>query len=238
MILNSLTSLLPYEIIFVMDNTQQPLPSQQTDQLHSVSSSTSHSPSKTFIILMVIVMVVAVGVGGYILGANQNQVPQSPPQPVPPITQPSPTPVDETVNWKTFISSEGKFSFKYPEEWYFKTAQENFGTNYKGARIEILFSNKLDKNGKIPSGVSIDRSTAYGLIAVNGCRYTSGCDVWTTEIKFYDTKSPQWQGGGGPTPSIKEISLSELGGKKAILIKSQANTNASAYKGDYIPFIN
>lgn len=186
----------------------------------------------TILILVGVLIMAAVGGGAYYLWTLKNN-----PQNAPVVSQtPKPTAAsstDETANWKTYVSNEGKFTLKYPKDWHFLTAKENYGTNYKGARVEILFSNKLDKNGKIPSGVSIDRSTAQGILAINGCNYASGCDIWTTETKFYDTKSPQWQGGGGPYPSTREITLSELGSKKAILIKEQANTNTEAYKGEY-----
>jgi len=133
-------------------------------------------------------------------------------------------------NWKTYLTNQ--YSFKYPQDWYVKTAKENFGSNYDDT--EVLFANKLDKNGKIPSGVSVDRSTASGLINIGSCDYASGCEIWTIEDKFYDIKnSKRWQGGGGLYPSKRNVSLSKLGGKKAVLIESQANTDAEVYKGAY-----
>ncbi|MEK7517909.1 MAG: hypothetical protein AAB583_05135, partial [Patescibacteria group bacterium] len=54
-------------------------------------SQNSPRSSKPFIIVLAILLIVAVGVGGYILGANQNQIAQPPPQLVPTIIQPSPT---------------------------------------------------------------------------------------------------------------------------------------------------
>ncbi len=195
---------------------------------------------------ILIVLLIALAVGGYLLYQKQTR-PDVVSQPV---VQPSSNPVISPVasdsaettnsdligaNWKTYTNTNTKYGFsvKYPESWYFISAEENYGADYKGAKVEILFSNKL-KGGKIPSGVDIDRSTAHGLIAVDECNYKSGCDIWTSETKFYDTKNSLWQsGGGGAYLSTRKVSLSQLGGKKAILIESQADTNAEVYKGEY-----
>jgi len=105
--------------MFVMENnsanpTQQPLPVSQTP----------HRFSKTFIILIVILLVVAVGVGGYILGVSQNQTVQN--QPVTQISQPSPTPVDETANTGIYKNTKDGFSIEYPPEWYFGISKYGF----------------------------------------------------------------------------------------------------------------
>lgn len=103
----------PYETIVVMENNIQ-----QKDQLHSVSSTVYPNPSKTFIILLVVMLIVIVGVGGYILGANQNQIAQNQTPPATLITQPSPTLTpDPTAAWKTYRNEEIGFEFKYPPDW-------------------------------------------------------------------------------------------------------------------------
>lgn len=191
---------------------------------------------QTLIFLLVGVLIIATIAGAFYLG--RSSTPKSSPNPQATSQTPSPTqdashePTSsaETANWKTYTND--KFSFKYPTEWYFMTAQENYGRDYKGASTEVLFSNKL-KNGKIPSGIDVTRSTLRGIITISGCNYASDCEMWTTESNFYDTKSSLWQGKGGSYPIRKQVSLSELGGKRAVLIKSQADTDAEVYKGDY-----
>ncbi len=145
---------------------------------------------------------------------------------------PTPT-INETAYWKTYTSPEGMFSLEYPQDWYFKSAKEEYGSNYQGARVEILFSNKLNKDGKIPSGVEIDRYTVSGIIGIDKCKYASGCEIWTEEDKFYNLKSPLWQGGGGLCQTTQQVSLSELAGKKAILIKSNSDSKYEICKGSY-----
>lgn len=83
-------------------------PSQQPSQL---SQGSPHF-SKTFIMFMILLLVVIVGVGGYMLGANQNQIAQT--QPVTQIPQPSPTPtIDPTIRWEIYKSPNG-YSIRYP----------------------------------------------------------------------------------------------------------------------------
>ena len=147
----------------MMENNQQPLPSgQQRDQLHSVSSTASYSPSKTFIILMVVILIMAVGVGGYILGIRSNQplpdvnsiVPASPSvtQGVAPTisqkmssppdisteittTQLKSIPLSSTTGWKE-VSFKG-ISFKIPPDLTFKDLQDssNIGIIYKEGKV-------------------------------------------------------------------------------------------------------
>lgn len=52
----------------------------------------------------------AIAVGGYFLGTKNSQ---SPVQKI--VTQPSPTPVDETANWKTYTNTKFGISIKYPD---------------------------------------------------------------------------------------------------------------------------
>ena len=137
----------------------QPLPSEQKrEQLHSVSSPTSHSPSKTFIILIVVILIAAVGVGGYFLGIRSNKplpdvnsVVPSPPSatqgvspttsqkmsPPPDIkseittTQLKSIPISSTTSWKE-VSFKG-ISFKIRPDLIFKDLQDssNIGIIYK-----------------------------------------------------------------------------------------------------------
>lgn len=124
-----------YETIFVMENNQQPLPSeQQKDRSHSVSSTTSYTPSKTFIILLVILLILIVSVGGYMLGAKRNKTAQNQPLPTP-IIHPSPAPlpskasategVDETANWKTYTNSKHAYLIRYPNDIFVRTICPN-----------------------------------------------------------------------------------------------------------------
>lgn len=116
-------------------------PSQQPSQ---VSQSSPHF-SKTFIILMILLLVAIFGVGGYILGASQNKIVQT--KPVVQTLQPSPSPVDETANWKTYTSEDGTFSFKYPSDWaYEKKGSEIRYQNKNYKTTSIIFGAVSTKN--------------------------------------------------------------------------------------------
>src|SRR3989344_1328509 len=55
-----------------------------------------------------IIFLILLGSGSYFLNQKtQKQV----------VTAPTPTPVDETANWKTFDSANRSYTFKYPPEW-------------------------------------------------------------------------------------------------------------------------
>jgi len=153
-----------------MENNQQPLPSEQkTDQLNSVSPTTSYHPSKTFIVLMLMLLILTVGVGGYFLGANKSQVVQNQTQPVPQAPQPSPTPVDETADWKTYRNEEYRFGFKYPSTW----------------KLEERSSSSL----KIAESLESLRDP-YIYTPINW--YRSYQDVEENTGFVYDAKSKQW----------------------------------------------
>ncbi|EKD64754.1 MAG: hypothetical protein ACD_50C00309G0005 [uncultured bacterium] len=110
-------------------------------QQPSVPQSSPHS-SKTFIILIVVILIAAVGMGGYFLGANQNQVVQPPTQPIVPATQFSPTPVDETANWKTYTNTKVGFRIKYPSRYSKPTVPGSDGpmdTDGNEDNISIVF---------------------------------------------------------------------------------------------------
>ena len=78
------------------------------------------SPKKPFltgkIILLIVILLILLGAGGTYLALN------SKPKPAPivskeaPTSTPSPAPTNETVNWKTYTSSNIGFSLRYPKE--------------------------------------------------------------------------------------------------------------------------
>lgn len=69
------------------------------------------SKSKGFAPIFIVIIIAAL-VGGYLLYQNQSKL--TPPFQL--ITKPSPTPIDETANWKTYINKYYNFEIKYPED--------------------------------------------------------------------------------------------------------------------------
>lgn len=111
----SLTATRTYETIFVMENVnQQPLPPQQTEQVNSQLPSSG--TSKMLLVLIIIVFIVLVGIISYTLGTRKTQtVVQSNQIAVSPTTpQSSPTPIDETANWKVYKNEKYAYELKYP----------------------------------------------------------------------------------------------------------------------------
>ena len=62
---------------------------------------------------------ILIGIIGYMLGTKNSQTVVNNQQNVniPTLSPPSPTPVDETANWKTYANTKYKYSIKYPPDW-------------------------------------------------------------------------------------------------------------------------
>lgn len=89
-------------------------------------------------IVFIIITVLAVGGVVYYAGKSSTPAPQNtvddnyqPPVDqgnvtnTPPASNPKPTPVDETANWKTYEDTNRGFSFKYPSSWTYQKFQCN-----------------------------------------------------------------------------------------------------------------
>ena len=65
--------------------------------------------------VLLVVLLIAVAIGGYLLYTNySNNRSKVTTSVVQQTTQPSPSPSDETANWKTYTNTKYGFSFKYP----------------------------------------------------------------------------------------------------------------------------
>lgn len=77
-------------------------------------------------IILVVVIVILVGAVGYFTFVNKSE----------PVTQqPTPTPKDETANWKVYDNAKDEFSISIPKDW---TYREGLPTPY----VTIYFSSK------------------------------------------------------------------------------------------------
>ncbi len=98
-----------------MDNINQPIPTPQTpDQMHS--SFEESNGSKVIPFIIVAVLIVLVGAGSYVLGTKKTPTPTENKV----VAQPSPTPIDETTNWKTYSDQKYYYAIKYPNDWILK----------------------------------------------------------------------------------------------------------------------
>lgn len=92
---------------------QQPQISQAPQAPDQLNSSLKNPiGSKVIPFIMVAVLLILLGVGSYILGTKKSQ----PVVENKVIVQPSPTPIDETANWKTYINTQYGFEVKYPTD--------------------------------------------------------------------------------------------------------------------------
>jgi len=112
------------------------LPSQPLPENKSHSSFLT---SKLFLIILVLVILFAIVYAGIYLSLNSklNQITKANPTPTI-ASQPSPTPVDETANWKKYTNKVYKFEFKYPPNFEFESDNLNsvtFSDTYVDQRI-------------------------------------------------------------------------------------------------------
>lgn len=78
-------------------------------------------------ILIILLVAAAAALGGYLIYQKQSKSTPS----LQPTTQPSPSPTDETANWKTY--RDERLMFRYPEDWTIDPVQ------VFGSRSEIEF---------------------------------------------------------------------------------------------------
>jgi hypothetical protein len=77
-------------------------------------------------VVLVVIIIVLIGTVGYFAFLKKSEpfVPQSTPSTttqLPTPQQPSPTPADETANWKTYVDTKYGLEFKYPQDLNFQT---------------------------------------------------------------------------------------------------------------------
>jgi len=175
--------------MLVMENNsapnQQPIPVSQPP----------HHFSKTFIILIVVFLIMAVGIGGYVLGANRNQIAQT--QPVTQIPQPSPAPIDETANWKTYINDEYEISFKYPPSFVIENTSKppQFFFSLKSTEEELVFSVEPSNTPSFASRLKSLNTIVKNNISWKVYPESTYCDAGdcSTTSASYETTKGEWR---------------------------------------------
>ena len=125
--------------------------SQAQQPVNSTPPSVNNSSgSKLIPIILGVAAVVIIAIGAYTLGAKQSQpVVQNSIQTTP---IPSPTPIDETANWKTYTNTKYGFLIKYPMSWSYLEVPN---TTYKTTTDQVWFSN----DGKWPMPQTDSKAT-------------------------------------------------------------------------------
>lgn len=158
--------------------------------------------------IVVVVLVLLLG-GVYMLGRSSVLKELNPTNPtIPPPDEPkriTPTPVDETANWKTYTNSENDLGFKYPVSWIIKNypADSSFNLTLK------------DKPFEFPSG-----ATDAFLTNVITVGYTSSYDkkqkILVPDVYLSEEIINQWKNDLDPSSiNTKKI---RVNGKNAIQI--------------------
>ncbi|MBI2028101.1 MAG: hypothetical protein HYT07_00695 [Candidatus Levybacteria bacterium] len=104
---------------------------------------------------------IAIGVIGYLLGTKQNQtvVQNQQSSVVPTLSQPSPTAIDETANWKTYTDDKYSFQFKYPSEWVIASKLDNALEGV--ARYIALTDPLLSESASLVFSIQIKPNSSY-----------------------------------------------------------------------------
>lgn len=125
------------------------------------------------------VMVTAVAGGAYYLGRSSSPKPSPIPTVVSQTPQPTlsqtPTP-DETANWRTYTSTSGKFTIKYPIEWKvlnggsLSTGTEivSFGPNITGVTEDLNIKMWIQMQSATNPNSSIKNAEDYKNSLVKG----------------------------------------------------------------------
>ncbi|MBI2049373.1 hypothetical protein HYT32_00455 [Candidatus Roizmanbacteria bacterium] len=125
-----------------MDDVNQPV---HKPEVNSQMPSVNNTHGSKIVPIGLGILFVLVVVGSYLLGARNSQTVVSNQQSsVVPTIIPSPTPIDETANWKTYTNTRSNYpyTFSYPSDWELGESEyENLAslTHKKGA-IAITFS--------------------------------------------------------------------------------------------------
>ena len=140
---------------------QQPLPPQQP----AIPPQQSFYGKRNWLKWgLVLVLVVAFSSGTTYLVLNS----QSPKQPPPQITQttPTPTPSDETANWKTYKSDKLSIEFKYPPQFsYTESIAGIQNTLYFKDKDREFTLEKLISEGGVPPYLETNKTQVFnGLI--------------------------------------------------------------------------
>jgi glycerophosphoryl diester phosphodiesterase len=197
----------------------------------------SHSSSKLFLMLGILILLVLVGTGSYVLGTKTAQSePQIQPAPIVKST-PIPT-IDPNTDWKTYTSTEGKYTFQYPKEWSFEKFDDKnpqaYGDNKSPYKAHVVFENKpLTTQGQ--GATDLEKGRVFGEMQIVSTESLCGLSCKNmSEKDFFNPKNDLWKigniGGGGPGTTVESVVESMVGGKRTMVVVSHPSTS---YEGDY-----
>lgn len=153
-----------------LNTNQEPV---QAEAPQDKDAPRSNPLSNKFLWLGIVVILLAVlSVGGYFVLNNNKKVAEV----VPTAT---PTPVDETANWKTYMNSKYGFEFKYPDNW--TLSEENSSTaNYiylKNGDEKLTFEVVNSSKDNLLSSKPTTKSVEFNSILWNYHESFKYCDA-------------------------------------------------------------
>lgn len=205
-----------------VQQTSEQLPQQPVQPVENqpqISTPVSESKLPRMLIIIFILLIILGSGAYYYLGLqakNTNQQKQA--SIVPTITQNSPTPtIDETANpdqiganWKTYTSSDNKFSFKYPQNTYSAEWEKDdprfYASQQEGQDAVNCVAKKLGTFQKPCSSGLFDVTVKTQNLSL------SNPASQTDKISFTDTQNRIWEielpiYGLGGTQSIGAIKI-------------------------------
>lgn len=207
---------------------QQTTPAQNIPQESVTNHPVSNQKGLMLLILGVAILLIIVAGGAYYLGSKNTNLTSKPevPQPATSATTPTLNPItsteDSTAGWKTYTSTEGKYSIKYPQDWVVEVYKEKYPYNTSYDKGYIVFQTRAttatEKANDAP-GLPVDMGTgSVRIISTNSMRGQQYANI--SEQDFFNPNNGFWlkgnAGGGGPGTTYSNPEEVSVDGKRAM----------------------
>lgn len=212
-----------------MDITNQQItPAQNIPQDSVTNPQVSNQKGFMPLILGVVILLIIVAGGAYYLGSKNTNLTSKPQiqQPATSATTPTSNPItstgDSTAGWKVYISTEGKYSIQYPQDWVVEVYKEKYPYNTSYDKGYIVFQTRAttakEKADDAP-GLPVDMGTGLvKIISTNSMRGQQYANI--SEQDFFNPNNSFWPkgdaGGGGPGTTYSIPEEVSVGGKRAM----------------------
>ena len=207
---------------------QEITPAQNIPQDSETNPPVSNRKGFMPLILGVAILLIIVAGGAYYLGSKNTNLTSKPQiqQPATSVTTPTSNPItsteDFTAGWKTYASTEGKYSIKYLQDWVVEVYKEKYPYNTSYDKGYIIFQTRAttakEKADDAP-GLPVDMGTgSIKIINTNSMRGQQYANI--SEQDFFNPNNGFWlkgnAGGGGPGTTYSNPEEVLIDGKRAM----------------------